>query len=266
MVDNRRNILLITSDQWRADCLSTFGHPCVETPVYDRLIEDAVAFRNHYSVCAPCGPARASLLTGMYLQNHRSVRNGTPLDDRHTNVAREVRKAGYLPKLFGYTDTSLDPRRYDETTVLSLGYENLMPGFEEGLLLPAEQPTSWLNYLREQGYDFRSLDEAYAPVDNYPGAKDRGRTFAPPRYSAEHSQTAFLTREVIDYVTNAGDGWFVHLSYLRPHPPFIAPEPYNSMYDPASVPLPVRASAPTEQAVTDTVVSRERIYSRSRRP
>ena len=52
------------------------------------------------------------MLTGLYMMNHRSVKNGTPLDDRLTNIAREVRKAGYDPTLFGYTDTSPDPRRY----------------------------------------------------------------------------------------------------------------------------------------------------------
>jgi hypothetical protein len=45
----------------------------------------------------------------MYMHNHRSLLNGTPLDARHTNVALEARKSGYEPALFGYTDVSLDP-------------------------------------------------------------------------------------------------------------------------------------------------------------
>ena len=44
--------------------------------------------------------------------NHRSVKNGTPLDSRHTNIALEARKAGFDPTLFGYTDSCPDPRRY----------------------------------------------------------------------------------------------------------------------------------------------------------
>src|SRR3546814_17481260 len=36
--------------------------------------------------------------------------------------------------------------------------------------------------------------------------------------------------------------WFLHLGYYRPHPPFIAPEPYNTMYDPAAMAPPVRAA------------------------
>ena len=38
--------------------------------------------------------------------------------------------------------------------------------------------------------------------------------------------------------------WFLHLGYYRPHPPFIAPAPYNTFYDPAEVPAPVRAASP----------------------
>ncbi len=67
-------------------------------------------FARHWANTAPCGPRRATLHTGMYAQNHRSVLNGTPLDDRFTNVALEARRAGYDPTLFGYTDTSPDPR------------------------------------------------------------------------------------------------------------------------------------------------------------
>ena len=107
------NILFITADQWRGDCLSALNHPHVKTPNLDALAADGVIFKRHYAQAIPCGPSRACLYTGMYLQNHRSVLNGTPLDARHTNVALEARKAGYKPALFGYTDVSLDPRQYD---------------------------------------------------------------------------------------------------------------------------------------------------------
>lgn len=104
------NVLFITADQWRGECLSALGHPIVNTPNLDALAAEGTLFRRHYSQPTPCGPARASLYTGLYLHNHRSVTNGTTLDDRHANIAREVRKAGYDPALFGFTDFSTDPR------------------------------------------------------------------------------------------------------------------------------------------------------------
>lgn len=106
------NLLFITSDQWRAECLSCLDHPTVKTPNLDALASEGVFFNNHFAQCTMCGPSRASIYTGMYLQNHRSVTNGSPLDSRHTNIALELRKLGYDPALIGYTDTSPDPRLY----------------------------------------------------------------------------------------------------------------------------------------------------------
>ncbi len=84
------NVLFITLDQWRGDCLSAAGHPLVQTPTLDRLAARGVRFANHWANIAPCGPSRATIHTGMYAQNHRSVLNGTPLDDRFTNTARQA--------------------------------------------------------------------------------------------------------------------------------------------------------------------------------
>ena len=124
------NILFITADQWRGDALSSLGHPHVKTPNLDAISADGVAFKQHYAQATPCGPSRASLYTGMYMHNHRSLLNGTPLDGRHTNVALEVRKSGCKPALFGYTDVSLDPREYSPEDYATKTYEGVLPGFE----------------------------------------------------------------------------------------------------------------------------------------
>ncbi len=105
-----RNVLFITLDQWRGDCLSALGHPVLETPTLDALAGRGVLFANHWANAAPCGPSRACLYTGTYQHRNRSILNGTPLDARFTNVALLAREAGYDPVLFGYTDSSVDPR------------------------------------------------------------------------------------------------------------------------------------------------------------
>src|ERR1700684_70088 len=105
-----RNVLFITLDQWRGDCVSALGHPVLETPTLDALAARGVLFGNHWANAAPCGPSRACLYTGTYQHRNRSLLNGTPLDARFTNVALIARGLGYDPVLFGYTDTSVDPR------------------------------------------------------------------------------------------------------------------------------------------------------------
>ena len=145
------NLLLITADQWRAECLSILGHPCLRTPHLDGLARRGVLFRRHFSQATPCGPARASLHTGMYALNHRSVTNGTPLDARHSDLAAEARRGGYRPTLFGYTDLSVDPRGRDPADPWLRTYEGLYPSFEIGLYLP-EDNAAWLAHLaRRQG-------------------------------------------------------------------------------------------------------------------
>ncbi len=243
------NVLFITADQWRGDCLSALGHPCLKTPNLDRLARDGVLFHQHYAQATPCGPSRASLYTGLYLHNHRSVVNGTPLDARHTNVALEARKAGYEPALFGYTDISPDPRTLVPGDPALRNYEGVLPGMTPVVMLKDDQ-LPWLADLNAKGYDVPSGNkEVFRPKADYPGAAERGPTFAPARYRAEDSNTAFLTGEAIKYISVRQDKpWFVHISYLAPHPPFVAPEPYHALYDPADVPPPLRAATPEIEA------------------
>ena len=145
-----KNILFITADQWRAECLSCLGH-IVQTPNLDMLAKEGMLFSNHFANAVPCGPSRASLHTGMYLQNHRSGTNGTPLDSRHTNWAKEARKIGYSPALFGYTDTSNDPRDYAPDHEYMRTYEGPLPGIDPIVPMSADG-AAWARWLENLGY------------------------------------------------------------------------------------------------------------------
>ncbi|HWJ98713.1 MAG TPA: alkaline phosphatase family protein [Acidimicrobiales bacterium] len=230
------NVLYITVDQWRGDCLGVAGHPVVRTPNLDRLAARGVRFANHWSVTAPCGPSRASLHTGLYLMNHRSVNNGTPLDHRFANIAREARAVGYDPTLFGYTDTSVDPRTVtDPQDPRLFDYEGLLPGFTPGTLLGWHAMEPWLDWLAARGHQIPGTwEELFEPIPGYPGAEEHGRTWAPSIFPAEHTETAFMTERFLEWHDERPDGdpWFAHVSYIRPHPPYRAPEGYHDLYDP----------------------------------
>ena len=257
-MQSTKNILFITADQWRAECLSSMGHPVVKTPNLDSLASDGITFTNHYVQCIKCGPSRASMLTGMYLQNHRSVRNGTPLDSRHTNIAIEARKAGYDPGLIGYTDTSHDPTQHDPEDPVLKSYHGVMPGFTSisGKTM-AGVPIKWLHWLKEKGYEIPDKVTAiFDPVRDYPGVKERGMTYAPTKFTKEESDTYFKTDETLKYIKeNSDHPWFLHLSYGRPHPPYFAPEPYNKLYDLNEIPEIVGAESPEEEAKQHPYIS-----------
>ena len=219
------NVLFITLDQFRADSYGAAGHTLVTTPTLDRLAGEGVRLARHYSQAAPCGPGRAALYTGTYQMNNRVVANGSPLEDRFDNVARLARRAGYVPTLFGYTDQGLDPNQADGFDDPRLdSYDGILPGFALGHYLPESQIT-WVQYLRDLGYD---VPLGWAPALR--GESDR---------PAEHSLTGFLTGKFLEWLDAQDEGWFAHLSFLRPHPPYAAAGEYSRLYDPADVDMPI---------------------------
>lgn len=236
----RPNILLVTIDQVRADAIfGTLGSH-VPLPNFSRLAEKAVTFRNHFSVTTPCGPARASLLTGLYAMNHRVIRNGAPLSSRLTNVALQARRAGYEPLLFGYTDVQADPSERPPADPDLHSYEGVLPGFRELVELRFDSPFEWPSYLASKGYELPAhwfdLWRPVSPNGGSPQIRD------PALYRAEDSDTAYLTDRTLRALSmRAEKPWFAHVTYIRPHPPLVAPEPYNTLVDPKKLPPPALA-------------------------
>jgi len=241
-----KNVLFIVIDQLRADCI--FGELAahIDLPNLRGLMDDAVTFQRHFSVVNPCGPSRASLLTGQYAMNHRSVRNGTPLRHDIPNVATELRKSGYLPMLFGYTDTSQDPRVFHANDPALRTYEHYMNGFEEVVEMRFEMSYPWRAHLINQGYELATFADLFHPVSPTGGVP---KINDPAPYKAKDSDTAFLTDQFLAIMpAYAKESWFAHLTYIRPHPPLIAPAPFNDMYDPTKLPLPKRFDDPADEA------------------
>ncbi len=228
-------VLFIVLDQLRADCISGSLSGAVKTPNLDRLISQGVAFKNHYSVTVPCGPSRASLLTGRYALNHRSIRNGTPLAGDIPNLALEARKSGYEPLLFGYTDTSTDPVGRATADPDLTDYEGVLPGFREQVEMRAETNLTWCADLRHKGYEIP--DAYWATFFPQNDGKPQSHIRGPAMYKAEDGESAFLATETMKALSvRQRNDWFAHVTFIKPHPPLVAPEPYNRMYDIADVP------------------------------
>ncbi|MBX3579669.1 MAG: alkaline phosphatase family protein [Rhizobiaceae bacterium] len=244
MTAPRPNVLLITCDQWRGDALSAVGHPVVKTPNADALAAEGVLFRRHYGGAAPCSPARACLYTGLYQMNNRVCRNGTPLDARHWTVARLARRLGYDPTLFGYTDVSPDPRAHHPADPVLTTYEGVLPGFSVKLLLP-EHHKPWLSWLKERGHDgLPGYPDIHRPRSGEVGSV----TCEPPVYGRDETPAAFVAGEFIRWMGEQERPWFAHVSFISPHPPFVVPEPFNTMYDPDDGPAFARAANPHAEA------------------
>ena len=249
----RPNVLFITCDQWRGDCVGAAGHPSIRTPNIDALAREAVLFRRHYAGAAPCSPARACLYTGLYQMTNRVCRNGTPLDARHGNVALAARALGYDPTLFGYSDIAPDPRRHAPGDPLLKSYEGVLPGFSVRQLLPEHQKP-WLSWLALRGVDSSA---GYPMIHAPAGRPVDDVTLAPPVYRADETPAAFLAGEFIRWMGEQDEPWFAHLSFLSPHPPFVVPAPWNTLHDPADGPAFARAANHGADAAIHPLVALE---------
>ncbi len=240
-----KNVLLVVVDQWRADCVPYLGCQHLRTPNLDRLCQEGVTFRNHVTVTVPCGPARASLLTGLYAMNHRAVQNTVPLDARHMTLPRALRAAGYDPALVGYTTTTPDPRATSPADPRFTVLGDNMDGFRSvGAFEPDHD--GYFGWLAQKGYALpANRDDIWLPDHE----TSRGATTHPARIPAELSDSAFFTERALAYLKGRnGKPFFLHLGYYRPHPPFVASAPYHAMYAAADMPPPVRAASPEQEA------------------
>lgn len=237
---SKSNILLITFDQLRADAVTGTLADCIPTPNLDRFRHQSILFENHFTVAVPCGPARASLLTGLYAMNHRSIRNGTPLASHHATIATEARKVGYEPLLFGYADTTPDPTHIAPLDPDLQTYEGVAPGFREIVELRFDDASpAWRADLISKGYAVPTPSSDKDLAMFRPVAKDGGTPALtdPAFYSSDDSDTGFLTTKALEALTVRQDrAWFAHLTYVRPHPPFVAPAPYNRLIRAKDVP------------------------------
>ncbi|WP_158558463.1 MULTISPECIES: sulfatase-like hydrolase/transferase [unclassified Streptomyces] len=230
----RRNVLLIVADQLRPDALGCYGAPHARTPHLDALATRGARFERHYSVTAPCGPARESLLTGVYQSVHRVVSNRTRADDTRPNLATALALAGIASHVVGYTDTVADGASGDgETVPRGFTWHTRFNLNRAGL-------RSWLDHLAAHGQPVP--DDPMDVLLPAPGSRNLAR------YPAELSDTAFVADRTIDCMAGLGNRpWLILATFLRPHPPWVAPFPYDRLHDPADMAAPLRAASRAEE-------------------
>lgn len=164
----------------------------------------------------------------MYQMNHRVVANGTPLDHSHDNIALVLRRAGYAPALFGYTDQSVDPRITTSPNDPRLQtYEGVLPGFDCIVDLSRGHEL-WLSWMQSHG------------VDISPGIlKMLGTEHERP---AELSVSCYMTNQFLNWHEEQKNPWCAHLSFLRPHPPYSAAGKYSEMYSGDELPEAIKVA------------------------
>ena len=245
-----RNVLFVMCDQLRWDHLSCAGHPHLHTPNIDALAARGVRFANAFVQSGICGPSRMSFYTGRYVSSHGATHNRVPLSVGEVTLGWHLREAGRTLALAGKTHVL--PDAHGMRRLALDGQHDLAALLREGWFTPvdrhdghhAEPASAYAHWLRARGYggpdpwtDYViAVEDAEGRVLS--GWKMRNARL-PARVREEDSETAYTTDTAIDFMARQGDDpWVLHLSYVKPHWPYIAPAPYHAMYTPEQC-LPV---------------------------
>ena len=223
---NHPNVILIIADQWRGDCLGIAGHPDVKTPYLDTMASRGIRFEKCYSATPTCIPARAALYTGMAQENHRRVgyRDGVRWDYPNT-LASTLSDAGYQCHCAG--KLHVHPLRN------SVGYHSV--DLHDGFLhyYRRHDTPYYENQKIADDYQYWLKQELGADADpTETGVECNSWVGRPWIYEEKYHPTRWVTDRGLDFLRkrDRDKPFFLTLSYVRPHPPFDAPEPFWAMY------------------------------------
>jgi arylsulfatase A-like enzyme len=242
-----RNILFIMCDQLRADYLSCAGHPTLSTPNIDSLAKRGVRFDRAYVQSPVCGPSRMSFYTGRYVGTHHALWNFVPLRVGEMTLGDHLRPSGMRVALAGKTHMEpdrvgmerlgLSPQTERGKLVAECGFEPF--DRDDGIypnLFGNRIDTNYCQYLRKRGYEADNpwhdfANSAAGPNGEVLSGWSMRYARLPARVREEDSETPYMTRRAMEFITDQGDKpWCLHLSYIKPHWPYVAPSPYNDMY------------------------------------
>ena len=244
-MSRKPNVLLITADQLRRDALGVCGNRLIRTPRIDGLAEGGIVFDQHFTQHPVCMPSRWTIFTGRYPHSHGVRDNGVIYRDGEATLARVLRDNGWRTGAFGkmHLSPQLETRLRENENWPRDSF-----GFAEMHLTDDSKRGEYLDDLqrRDPAVHRLVLRQGEEKVrEDLMSASERSFDLAPQlkknTVPAELHQSSWIADRVIEAIRKKDTKpFFYWCSFVDPHHPFDAPEPYASMYDPSSVPLPVR--------------------------
>lgn len=235
----KRNILFITCDQLRKDSLGIYENEVIRTPNIDAMFRHGVRFTNMFTAFPVCAPNRGAIATGRWPKVNGLLDNGYMLPHEEQTMMDTFRSNGYVT--YGVGKMHFTPQWQWDMDDRGKGAINPQPdpgelphyGFDHCTITEDHRIGPYSDYLREHGYDPWEDPHSFSMGKQH-------RTEASP-YPEEHHQTTWITDRALDYLCShkREKPFFMWLSYVDPHHPFNPPKPYDTLYNPADMPLPV---------------------------
>ena len=263
------NVLLILTDQHRADHVGFAGNDEVRTPNLDALAAQSVVFERAYVANPICMPSRASLFTGVMPSIHGTRYNGIPLVWSANTFARVLRESGYRTGYFGkchlqtlgalpgrmaewQDNVPIDDGYLDPNSAEIYEWENRERHRRAWVDVPPDYygfdtcrfivdhadfcSGHYYQWLIAQGVDPEAI-QGPAVALPYAGENDQlWRTAVP----AELYPSTYVANETLDFLSDSSNApFFAVCSFADPHHPFTPPGPYFDAFEPAALTLPV---------------------------
>ncbi|MCY3780121.1 MAG: sulfatase-like hydrolase/transferase [Chloroflexi bacterium] len=252
------NILLITSDQQHWNTLGQFN-PEIQTPALDELAAQGTTFTRAYCPNPTCTPTRASMITGKYPSQHGAYALGTKLPESEPTIGDLFQAAGYRTALVGKAhfqplySTVEFPSLEAYPTLQDLdfwqNFDEPFYGFNHVELArnhtdEAHVGQHYALWMEEKGLG-NWRDFFLEPTGNV--VEQQRRWLIPEEYHY-NAWIAERSNSLISQYRDADEPFFLWASFFDPHPKYLAPEPWDMMYDPAAVSMP--AVTPGEHDVS----------------
>ena len=234
------NILIIQSDQHRADCIGAYGNADIQTPHIDSLAGDGVRYDNSFCAYPVCTPSRYSFLSGLYVRQHLGGSNHCTLPSGLATFPRLLRDAGYRTKAVG--------KMHLTPTYADVGFDQLLLAEQNGAGRYDDDYHRWLRD-RGQGHFVDLLDQESEYRRQAPDTYwDNVGALVSDLDEEYHSTTWIAERAVEEVATWNSGGNLLMASFIKPHHPFDPPASWADMYNPNALHmLPGYTSTPQPQ-------------------
>lgn len=243
---SRPNILLITTDQHHYRCVGAL-EPRIRTPALDRLCSEGTLFERAYCSNPVCSPARASMITGLFPSRHHCWTIGVKLPEDVPTVGDLLRGEGYRTALIGKAhfqplkSTDESPSVEAHPILRDLEFWRRFHGPWYGF----EQVELARNHGDEahagQHYALWMIDKGLEDWERYFrkwNVKDQPSREHVWDLPVEYHYTTWTGERTVSYLeerARKGEPFFLWSSFQDPHPPYLAPKPWASLYDPAEM-------------------------------
>lgn len=224
---NGPNILIIHSDQHRVDCIGAYNNRDVQTPNIDNLAREGVLYQNSYCTLPVCTPSRYSLISGMYVHEHKGWTNHSTLNPDIETLPDLLKEAGYKTKAVG--------KMHFAPTYLDVGFDEMTLSEQDGA-------GRWDDdYHRDlmQNNLFDKSDLIDQRQEYRKGASEEyWRSYGAISTNLPDSlySTNWIAQHAIETIDNWGNsGNMLMIGFIKPHHPFDPPKKWVDIYNPDSL-------------------------------